>query len=115
VNADFRTKLYAMAPKSNVVRITVTFSQFASSSALTCSLFPDYATISIGGATDKLNTVINTTNFPNVVTEKKATIRKRITDLNSFYMNFRFSHAQSTDTAAIVRSIVVEPEYTYKR
>jgi hypothetical protein len=113
-NADFRTLLYQLPYKSTIKKVTVFFSQFTSASSVICSLFKDYSSISIGGAADLLYTTVSPTLFPNVATDKAVFITKTIPDVSSFYMNFRFNHAQITDTPAIIRAVVIEYEPTAK-
>jgi len=108
--ANFRSRLIELPYKSVVKKITILFSQFAASSSLLVSLFQDYNSVSPGGATDLLNWTITSTSEPTVITNMAAKRQKAIPDISSFYLNLRFNHSAITDTAAIVRAIVIEYE-----
>lgn len=114
VDADFRTRLLELPYRSNIKNIYVYYAQFASTSSVWVSLFKDFTTLSLGGANDLINTVLNATNDPTATTLKVSKIDCLITDVSSFYMNFRFNHTSTTDTAAVIRMIEIEYDVTNK-
>ena len=102
---DFRTRLYSLPYKSNIDKIIVYLSQFGSGASVTLSLFKDYNDVSIGGAADLLNKTLTNATY-GAATSINVDF-SRITDVNSFFLNIRFGHASSANTAAIIRKIEV--------
>ena len=110
-NADFRTRLFILPYKSTLKRIGIYPSQFGSGASLTTSIFESYDAISIGGSTDLmaahgLRTITNATHGA----LNEISIPIDIPNISSFYMNFRFDHASSTNTAAIIQRVEVDYE-----
>jgi hypothetical protein len=107
INADFRTRLYELGVKSKIKRIRLWLSQFGSGASLTLSLFSGYDTLNVGGSADKLNKTITNAALGAITSYE---FNKEIPNLSSFYMNFRFSHANPTDTAAIIERVEIDWE-----
>lgn len=104
-SAELTTVLYKLPYRSIITKITLEFSQFGSGASLTVSLFKDYDAVSVGGAADLLNkTLTNAT----LGSARSFSIPTFINDVNSFYMHFGWNHASATNTAAIIRKIIVD-------
>jgi hypothetical protein len=110
--SDFRTRLYELPYKSTIDKIIVYFSQFGTGASVTLSLFKDYNDVSIGGAADLLNKTLTNATYGSVLSIQVD--MSRITDVSSFYMNVRFGHASSSNTAAIIRKIEIYTSPTTK-
>jgi hypothetical protein len=114
-SVNLRTRLVRLPYRSNIERITVLFSQFAASSGLTVSLFKDFNTAQVGVAgVDLLNWSITTTTEPRVTTDMAVEETRTITDVSAFYLTLSFTHVATSDTAAIVRAVIVEYSPTDK-
>ena len=109
INADFRTRLYSVPYKSTIEKIIVYFSQFGTGASVLFSLFKDYKDMSPGSADDQLNLTVTNSTYGVISSINLTDVSgwKRITDVNNFYMNFRFNHASSSNTAAIIQRVEV--------
>lgn len=110
---DFRTKLYTAwddgSPLENasIKKIKVWFSQKGS---VLLSLFKDYDAISVStDGIDRLDWQLSST-----TSNLYESIGNLLTEINAFYMNLRFNHSNVTDTAAIIRKVVLYGDNTDK-
>lgn len=85
-SGEFRDRLRVLPYKSNIEYVVVYFSRFASTASVTFSFFKDYATVSIGGATDFLNKTIDFATYGAVSSVSFKPIKK-ITNVNAFYLH----------------------------
>lgn len=104
---SWRSKIIDLPYKSNIKRINLYFSQFSANANLTVSLFKDYNSISIGGATDLLNYSVTTSTKPELVNGNQTSIIQTIGDVSSFWLNLYFNHAAVTNLAAIVKKVEI--------
>lgn len=125
--ADFRTilytagimgrRLYPMGFKGTINRIKIYLSQWGTGASIILSLFKDQNSISIQGGNDKLGLLIDTDTatansathqaFPSGTTEMDLSGIFAVTDISTFFMNIRFNHAASSNTAAIIRKMEI--------
>lgn len=107
VNADFRTKLYELGMNATITRIRVYFSQFGTGASVALSLYEGYDTLdAIGSGNDKLRKTLTNATLGSV---KEVDITDfAIENISSFYMNIRFNHASSSNTAAIIERIEID-------
>jgi hypothetical protein len=106
--SSLRTCLLEFPANSTITSVQLWFSQFGSGASLTTSFFKDYNTVSIGGATDFLNTQI--TNSANgAITYYPIIIP--IDTVQSGYLVFTFDHSLTTNTAAIIRKVKINYVY----
>lgn len=116
VNADFRSRLFTRwddgtpIRKGKIRKIHVWFSQFGSGASIIMSLLKSFNGISIGGANDLLNKTLAASSLGTSV--RYISFEVSIDDLESFYMNVRFNHASISNTAAIIRRIIIEADET---
>ena len=87
-NRDFRTNLVRLPYRSNIIGFKLFFSQMASGSSATFSLFEGYDTMSVGGADDLLNLALTQAADGTI---EEHIVDRSIADVSSFYMNFRLS------------------------
>lgn len=105
--ASLRGRLVEVPPRSMLKTFSVEFAQFGTGAALTLSLFKDYNTVSVGGATDLLNLPLTHTTLGAV---RRFSFNKEIYDVSAFYPLLTFDHLSQSNTAAIVRAIEIEGE-----
>jgi len=96
---DLRTRLYPLSRNAVIRGFDFFFSQMASSSSVTFSLFQNYAAMSVGGSDDLLNLAL-TQAAQGTLTEHQ--LNRTIPNTSSFYMNIRLTGQIS------VRAIVVD-------
>ncbi len=108
--ADFRTRLYEIAPDATIKRIRVYFSQFGTGASVLLSLMKSYDTIGIGTGNDQLRKTITYAANGTAIAKRGGFYEfdKQIPNVSSFYMNIRFNHAAVTNTAAIIERIEVD-------
>lgn len=112
-------KQYPLGFKGSVNRFKIFLSQWGTGASLSLGLFKDYnvASTGIGSANDLLNLVLDTDTgtangphhkaYPVGTTEIDIT-DIAITDISSFYMIIAFTHASTSNTAAIIRDMIVQ-------
>ena len=113
--ADFRTRLFTNwddgtpIRKGKITKVHIWFSQTGTGASLLLSLFKGYDTISLGGATDAMNKTLASATLGST---KYHSFELSVDDIDSFYMNLRFNHSIITNTAYIIRKIVIEGDNT---
>lgn len=108
-NADWRSRFIPLPYEATITKIRVFLSQFGSGASFRISLMENYDSISIGGASDLLNKTVAQATWGSV---DEVSIPTYIPRLSGFYINVRFNHSSSTDTAAIIRKIEIHYEPT---
>lgn len=83
---NLRTGLVRLPFKANITKVRVYFSQMASGSSAQFSLFKNYATMSVGGADDRLNKTVSYAS--NGALTEKEFANLNIIGVSAFYMNF---------------------------
>ena len=111
LNSFFRTRLYDIGYEATLTKIKVYFSQFGTGASLKMALYKDYDTGVVGGANDLLNKTINygllsPSAAGGVV--RSWSMPLDIPKVNSFYLDFIWNHASTSNTAAIIRKVEVE-------
>jgi len=94
---------------ATITSVQLFLSQFSTGASLTTSFFKDYNTVSIGGATDLINTQI--TNTANGAITYYPITNLNIDTLQSGYLVFTFDHVSATSTAAIIRKVKINYVY----
>ena len=94
-------RLYPLGFKGTINRIQIFLSQWGAGASLTLSLYRDYDTTDLLAAK-----VVDTTTYPSGTNEIDLS-DLAITDVSSFYMIITFSHALISNTAAIIRGMII--------
>lgn len=104
-SAQLRTKLYITPYRSHLLKFTFLFSQFGTGASLQIALTKDYNTASFGGANDLINRTLTNATLGGVFYHS---FEANVDDCNAFFMDLNFNHAASSNTAAIIRAIIIE-------
>lgn len=107
INAQFISRLLEVGYKMNILRIRLEFSQFGTGASLGVHLFENKDTLSLGGANDLMNVTITNATLGAV---DEYAIDRYIHNISSFYLVLDWSHSVNTNTAAIVRRILIDVE-----
>lgn len=99
-------RMYPLGFKGTVNRIQIFLSQWGSGASLKIQLLKDYTPLSSGvEGTTLFTRNYTTTTYPSGTTEIDDTTFS-FTNVSSFYAIITFNHVNTTDIAAIIRSIV---------
>lgn len=100
-----RLPITALPGNSTIKKIVLYFSQFGSGASLGVSLFKNYASISIGGADDLTNKTVTNATY-GAVSRIPIEVTAAI-NVDVFLLMLSFTHANTTDVAAILRKVEV--------
>jgi hypothetical protein len=105
VNGEFISPLISLPANSTIDNVKVWLSQWGAGAALNLGIFKDYSTLGFGGTNDFLQWNPTATALGTSVTYMYQT--QSIANVNSFYLGIEWSHALTSNTAAIIRKIEI--------
>lgn len=112
VNADFRTRLLDKWDDGTAIRKPrikahhYWFSQRGTGASMITSVFNNFYAIAVSGANDLLNLTLTN----NTVLTDYIKVERQVDPSGPFYMNFRWNHASTGNTAFILQKYVAEGE-----